>query len=63
MLSVPKNTQVNNDWAVGVFSRWIVKCNSHASAPNEKCPDDLLTSPHPTSFLNYWLAAFILAHI
>lgn len=55
--SVPKSTQQNTTWAVGLFNQWVQNRNEMTV---EKCPSDLLTIRYPTPIVDYWLAAFIL---
>ena len=55
--TVPKCTQQNTTWAVGLFNQWVQNRNQIAK---EKCPCDLLKVKYPTPVVNYWLAAFIL---
>ena len=35
-------------------------CNRQAQSADEKCPNSLLTTVHPTGAVDYWLATFIL---
>ena len=58
--SIPKNTQVNTNWAVSVFDQWVAHRNSQACSVDERCPDNLLITAHPTDKVDYWLATFIL---
>ena len=53
--SVPKNTQRNTSWGVSVFKDW---CSSHNKQSPQKCPEDLLSAPHPAGVIDYWLATF-----
>ena len=55
--SVPKNTQRNTSWGVSVFKDW---CSSRNKQSPLKCPEDLLSAPHPTGVIDYWLATFVL---
>ena len=55
--SVPKNTQKNTSWGVSVFKDW---CSSRNQQSLQKCPEDLLSTPHPTRVIDYWLATFVL---
>jgi hypothetical protein len=52
---VPTNTTKNTGWALRVYEEWKTERNN---ASNDKCPDDLLTSPDVTK-LNYWLSRFV----
>ena len=52
---VLKNTQRNTSWGVGAFKDW---CSSHNKQSPQKCPEDLLSAPHPTGVFDYWLATF-----
>ena len=58
--SIPKNIQVNTSWAVSVFDQWVAHCNSQACSVDERCPDNLLITAHPTDKVDYWLATLIL---
>ena len=54
---VPKCTQQNTTWTVGLFNQWVQNRNEIAT---DKCPSDLLRIKYPTPVVDYWLSAFIL---
>ena len=53
----PSVTQRNTSWGVSVFKDW---CSSRNKQSPQKCPEDLLSAPHPTGVIDYWLATFVL---
>ena len=54
---VPKNTQVNTQWALRNFTEWMRDYNSHH--PDDPCCDDILLSSN-SSELSYWLQKYVL---
>ena len=54
---VPKNTEVNTQWAVANFNEWQADYNSRH--PDQPCPEDILLSDSSKD-LSYWLQKYVL---
>lgn len=54
---VPKNTEVNTQWAVRNFNEWQTDYNSRH--PDQPCPEDILLSDSSKD-LSYWLQKYVL---
>ena len=54
---VPKNTEVNTQWAVRNFNNWSADYKS--SPPEQPCPEGILLSDS-SSELSFWLQKYVL---
>ena len=54
---VPKNTEVNTQWAVRNFNEWQTDYNLRH--PDQPCPEDILLSDSSKD-LSYWLQKYVL---
>ena len=52
---VPKNTEVNTQWAVRNFNEW----QADSRHPDQPCPEDILLSDSSKD-LSYWLQKYVL---
>ena len=56
---VPARTQVNNRWALSVFTKWLAARNSRVTDSKDMFPTNLLEVSHPCATIDVVLAAFV----
>ena len=56
--SIPKNSALNNKWAMRNLSEWLADHNErHLESP---CPPEIVSSSCPKNVLSKWLPVFVL---
>ena len=56
---VPARTQVNNRWALSVFTKWLAARNSRVTDSKDMFPTNLLEVSYPCATIDVVLAAFV----